>query len=64
MNGQYVPFEATELERRAMGDPRPSLEERYSTHEDYVGRVTIAAMDMAMPTQIVDTSGRMYCMVS
>ena len=30
-----------------MGDPRPSLEERYSTHEDYVGRVTIAAMDMA-----------------
>jgi Alpha/beta hydrolase domain len=47
LNGQYVPFEATEVERRAMGDPRPSLEERYPSHEDYVGRVAIAAMDMA-----------------
>lgn len=47
LNGQYVPFEATEAERRASGDPRPSLEERYPTHEDYVGGITIAAMDMA-----------------
>ena len=31
--GQFIPFAATEAERRAAGDPRPSLEERYPTAE-------------------------------
>src|SRR5207245_4222515 len=47
LNGQDVPFAATEAERRASGDPRPSLEERYPTHDDYAGRVASAARDMA-----------------
>jgi hypothetical protein len=41
--GQAIPFRATRAEREAAGDPRPSLEERYPTHEIYVDKVTAAA---------------------
>ena len=37
--GTFVPFCRTRVGREARGDPRPSIEERYSSHEDYVGRV-------------------------
>jgi hypothetical protein len=29
--GSYIPFAATEKERKATGDPRPSIEKRYSS---------------------------------
>jgi hypothetical protein len=41
--GTYVPFAATRAEREAKGDPRPSLEERYVDHAEYVRRVEAAA---------------------
>ncbi len=41
--GGYIPFARTRAERLAVGDPRPSLEERYGTHENYVARVRAAA---------------------
>jgi hypothetical protein len=41
--GGYVPFAKTKAERTASGDPRPSLEERYGTHEKYVAAVRAAA---------------------
>lgn len=41
--GGYVPFAKTEAERKAMHDPRPSLEGRYASHAAYVERVRIAA---------------------
>ncbi|HYL35247.1 MAG TPA: alpha/beta hydrolase domain-containing protein [Bryobacteraceae bacterium] len=41
--GGYVPFAKTKAERLAAGDPRPSLEERYGTHEKYVTLVRAAA---------------------
>jgi hypothetical protein len=34
-----VPFARTAAERRVNGDPRPSLEERYGSHEGYVAAV-------------------------
>src|SRR5262249_40284438 len=37
--GSFVPFARSRAEREAKGDPRPSIEERYSSHEDYVNRV-------------------------
>lgn len=37
--GGMVPFARTLAERRASGDPRASLEERYGTHEGYVAAV-------------------------
>lgn len=41
--GGYIPFAATKAERVASGDPRPSLEERYGTHEGWVAKVRAAA---------------------
>jgi hypothetical protein len=38
-----IPFARTRAERMANGDPRPSLEERYKTHEGYVEAVKSAA---------------------
>jgi len=43
LSGGYVPFAKTKAERLAAGDPRPSLEERYGTHEHYVATVRTAA---------------------
>jgi hypothetical protein len=43
LNGSYVPFAKTKAERVASGDPRPSLEERYGSHQGYVAAVKAAA---------------------
>lgn len=45
-NGSFVPFAATKAERVAIGDPRPSLEERYPTKQAYVAAVRQASMDL------------------
>ncbi|MYM83636.1 hypothetical protein GTP44_16945 [Duganella sp. FT50W] len=42
-DGSFVPFARTEAERIAAGDPRPSLETRYPTREDYAAAVRAAA---------------------
>lgn len=39
----FIPFAKTKADRLAAGDPRPSLEERYGTHEGYVATVRAAA---------------------
>ncbi len=41
--GSTIPFPATQTEREAAGDPRLSIEERYLSKEDYLGRVKQAA---------------------
>ena len=41
--GGMVPFARTAAERKARGDPRPSLEERYGSHAGYVEAVQKAA---------------------
>ncbi len=40
--GGMIPFARTKAERDANKDPRPSLEERYRTHEGYLGAVRVA----------------------
>jgi hypothetical protein len=42
-DGSFVPFARTQAERRAAGDPRPSLQERYPTREDFIAKVRKAA---------------------
>jgi hypothetical protein len=42
-DGSFVPFARTEAERRASGDPRPSIESRYPTSKDFIGKVRAAA---------------------
>jgi hypothetical protein len=41
--GGFIPFARTRAQRLASGDPRPSLEERYGSHEKYVARVRASA---------------------
>ena len=43
LNGSYVPFARTRAERDASGDPRPSMEERYQSREQYLKLVQEAA---------------------
>ena len=43
LSGGFIPFARTKAERVAKGDPRPSLEERYRTHDEYVQIVRAAA---------------------
>jgi hypothetical protein len=45
--GQAIPFAKTRADRAAAGDPRPSLEERYPTHQAYVDQVRAAAEALA-----------------
>jgi hypothetical protein len=45
LTGGFIPFFRTRADRLAAGDPRPSLQERYPTHADYVSKVTAAAAD-------------------
>jgi hypothetical protein len=44
-SGQWIPFAATRA-ARPVDDPRPSLEERYGTHDEYVERVAHAAREL------------------
>jgi hypothetical protein len=38
-NGSFFPFARTKADRLAAGDPRPSLEERYTNHAGFVAAV-------------------------
>ena len=42
----YIPFPKTAAERQQSGDPRKSIAERYSGHDDYMSRFTKAAVDL------------------
>jgi len=44
--GSHLPFAWTKAEREASGDPRLSIEERYRSREDYLGRVALAAVSL------------------
>jgi len=43
LDGSFVPFARNEAERRASGDPRPSLEARYPTRDAFIAKVRDAA---------------------
>jgi hypothetical protein len=43
LSGAAIPLHRTQAERLAAGDPRPSLEELYGSHDGYVRAIAIAA---------------------
>jgi hypothetical protein len=45
-DGSFVPFPRTEAERRASGDPRPSIAARYVDRTAYLQKVRAAAADV------------------
>ena len=44
--GTYIPLPRTEKERRATGDPRPSIESLYPSRPDYLAAAARAAADL------------------
>ncbi len=45
--GSFIPFARTKAERMKSGDPRLSIEERYASKEDYLGKFEAAARSLA-----------------
>ena len=46
LTGSYFPFATTRAERLQNGDPRPSLQERYGSHQGFVEAVQKAAHEL------------------
>jgi len=42
--GSYLPLPRTKADRERTGDSRRSIEERYASREDYLGRIALAAV--------------------
>ena len=59
-DGTFVPFAATRAEREAAGDPRPSLEERYASHADYVQRVEQAVTRLVQERLLLAEDGEAF----
>jgi hypothetical protein len=47
LTGAFVPLPRTAADRERTNDPRPSIEERYKTRNDYLQLITKAANDLA-----------------
>ncbi len=47
LNGATIPFTRTASERAALGDPRPSIQERWTSIEDFLARLRAAAEALA-----------------
>ena len=52
--GSSIPFAATRPQREATGDPRLSIEERYSSRDDYVARVGAVTREMVAQGYILE----------
>ncbi|MCH8226097.1 MAG: hypothetical protein IIC97_09535 [Chloroflexi bacterium] len=46
MTGATIPFPVTAAARQAMGDPRPSIDERYESKEAFLAKIREAAVDL------------------
>jgi hypothetical protein len=58
--GQQIIFARTKAERLAANDPRPSIEERYPSHEDYVRKVTEAAKKLERERFLLEEDVKRY----
>lgn len=59
-DGQHIPFSSTRAERLAAGDPRRSLEERYTDHDGYVRAVAKAAEQLQRRRFLLPADVRSY----
>ena len=55
MVGSFIPFARTKAEREKTGDPRPSIEERYPSKEDYLEKVESAGKQLAQQHLLLDS---------
>jgi hypothetical protein len=59
-NGCIIPFARTKAERSAKGDPRPSIEERYPSHEAYVKAVQGAVEGLVKERLMLEQDAERY----
>jgi hypothetical protein len=59
-DGSLIPFGRTRREREAIGDPRPSLEERYANRDAYVAQVEAAAEALAADRLLLPSDAALY----
>jgi hypothetical protein len=52
--GSYIPFARTRADRDRAGDPRLSIEERYRSRDEYVGKFAAAALDLVKQGYLLD----------
>jgi Alpha/beta hydrolase domain len=57
--GSYIPFAKTRADRERAHDPRLSIEERYGSRDDYLGRYAAATLDLVdrgylLPEDVAD----------
>jgi len=62
--GQKIDFAATKVERLATGDPRLSIEERYSNHDAYVSAVARAAFELRRQRLLLDEDTLAYILAA
>ena len=60
LNGSFIPFARTKAEREARGDPRPSIEERYASHDAYVQAVQSAAEELVRARLLLQEDADRY----
>jgi hypothetical protein len=60
LNGSYLPFARTAGERRANGDPRPSLQERYPSRVSYVRTIAVAAQRLVEQRLLLEEDADRY----
>ena len=44
--GSYIPFAQTKADRDAAHDPRPSIDERYASRDQYMDKINTAAASL------------------
>jgi len=54
LNGMYLPLALTAKERHKLGDPRPSVLERYPTRDVYLALVAEAALKLNQEGFLLD----------
>ncbi len=59
-DGSFLAFARTKAEREAKGDPRPSLEERYGTHQNYLMGVEGAAQELVRARLLLAEDAALY----
>jgi hypothetical protein len=55
MVGSMIPFARTRAEREKSGDPRPSIQERYASREEYLRKVEAAAQPLVRQGLMLQT---------
>jgi hypothetical protein len=58
--GSFIPFAVTKEQRLKAGDPRPSLEERYGSHSQYVAAVKAAANRLVAERLLLPEDAKLY----